>query len=173
MWTWLTQRTAGSIKPSPYEFSEAPSRARRVLRQGDTIIGIVRPGNRSFAYIHNNGLTGSTGFAVMRPKNDSFRAFVYLHLTRDEIIDHFAHLADGAAYPAIRPEVIAKLKCVLPSEKLLESFEMLTHPWFGCIGTRESQTNSLAELRDTLLPKLVSGELRIREAENFLESELA
>ena len=156
----------------PYEFSEAPSRARRVLRQGDSIIGIVRPGNRSFAYIHNNGLTGSTGFAVMRPKNDSFRAFVYLHLTRDEIIDHFAHLADGAAYPAIRPEVIAKFKCVLPSKKLLESFEMLTRPWFGCIGMRESQTNSLAELRDTLLPKLVSGELRLREAKKLIETKI-
>ena len=166
----LANTKNGRIKLAvPYEFSEAPSRARRVLRRGDTIIGIVRPGNRSFAYIHNNDLTGSTGFAVMRPKNDSFRAFVFLHLTRDEIIDHFAHLADGAAYPAIRPEVVAKLKCVLPSKKLLENFETLTHPWFGCIGTRESQTNSLAELRDTLLPKLVSGELRLREAEKFLD----
>jgi type I restriction enzyme S subunit len=34
-----------------YVFEEAPSRARRVLRDGDTIVGTVRPGNRSFAFI--------------------------------------------------------------------------------------------------------------------------
>ncbi len=154
----------------PYEFSEAPSRARRVLRQGDTIVGTVRPGNRSFAYIYDDNLTGSTGFAVMRPKNNRFRAFVYLNLTRNEIIDLFAHLADGAAYPAIRPEVVAKLKCVLPPKKLLASFEMLTHPWLEYIGSKESQSNSLAELRDTLLPQLLSGELCLREAEKLVEA---
>lgn len=40
----------------PYDYSEAPSRARRVLKVDDTIIGTVRPGNRSFAYIHEDGL---------------------------------------------------------------------------------------------------------------------
>ena len=45
----------------------APSRARRVLREGDTIVGIVRPGNGSYSLVGRNDLTGSTGFAVLRP----------------------------------------------------------------------------------------------------------
>jgi len=152
----------------PYNFSEAPSRARRVLRQDDTIIGTVRPGNRSFAYIYEDDLTGSTGFAVMRPKEKFFRAFVYLSLTRNEVIEHFAHLADGAAYPAIRPEVVASLSCVLPTSELLEHFDILCQPWMLRIGEREFQSDSLSKLRDTLLPKLFSGEIRITDAEKLV-----
>jgi len=51
-----------------YSNTNAPSRAQRVLRAGDTIVGTVRPGNGSFAMIGEEGLTGSTGFAVLRPK---------------------------------------------------------------------------------------------------------
>lgn len=51
----------------------APSRAQRILRPGDTIVGVVRPGNGSFALIGTKGLTGSTGFAVLRPKQAYFR----------------------------------------------------------------------------------------------------
>jgi type I restriction enzyme, S subunit len=152
----------------PYKFFESPSRARRTLRQGDSIIGTVRPGNRSFAYIQEYGLTGSTGFAVMRPKKGCFRSFVYLCLTRNETIDHFAHLADGAAYPAIRPEVIAGFNCVLPREDLLEHFDAFVYPWINGIGERESQINSLTMLHDTLLPKLLSGEIRIPETDKMM-----
>ena len=48
-------------------WQDAPSRAKRILRSGDTIIGTVRPGNGSYSFIGNDGLTGSTGFAVLRP----------------------------------------------------------------------------------------------------------
>jgi type I restriction enzyme S subunit len=50
-----------------YPQKDAPSRAQRVLRSGDTIIGTVRPGNGSYAFVSKNGLTGSTGFCVLRP----------------------------------------------------------------------------------------------------------
>src|SRR6185436_13111644 len=50
-----------------YSKGDAPSRAQRVLRPRDTIVGTVRPGNGSHALIWADGLTGSTGFAVLRP----------------------------------------------------------------------------------------------------------
>jgi len=153
----------------PYDFSDAPSRARRVLRENDTIIGTVRPGNRSFSYVHQDGLTGSTGFAVMRPKEDCYRCFVYFCLTRDVVIERFAHLADGAAYPAIRPNVVAQHLCSMPSRGLLEAYDKIVYPWVDCKGIQEASNDSLAKLRDTLLPKLLSGELRIPDAEKLVE----
>ena len=54
-----------------YSWADAPSRGRRVLRRGDTIVGTVRPGNGSFALIDLDDLTGSTGFAVLRPRTPS------------------------------------------------------------------------------------------------------
>ena len=155
-----------------YSFSEAPSRARRALRKDDSIIGTVRPGNRSFAFIQEDGLTGSTGFAVMRPQKPCYRSFVYLSLTRNDVIDKFAHLADGAAYPAIRSEVVANQVMVYPSDLLLEMFDELLYPWLTTIGMNESVSDSLSQTRDTLLPKLLSGQLRIPEAEQQVAAAL-
>lgn len=151
-----------------YPFAEAPSRARRVLQRDDSIIGTVRPGNRSFAFIHDDGLTGSTGFAVMRPKASHFRSFVYLALTRDEVIETLAHLADGGAYPAVRPDVVSSQSVALADEQIMTTFDAYVYPWLERIGKNESTNNTLSRLRDTLLPKLLSGQLRIPEAEQLL-----
>lgn len=143
-----------------YEFGEAPSRARRVLKQHDTIIGTVRPGNRSFAYIHDDGLTGSTGFAVLRPNEAASRSFIYLGLTRDEVIEVFAHLADGAAYPAIRPEVVGNTQITVPCSEVLQLFEDQAAPLIAKVGAHQKEAETLSRVRDTLLPKLISGELK-------------
>ncbi len=153
----------------PYTFSDAPSRARRILKKYDTIVGTVRPGNRSFAFIHGEGLTGSTGFAVMSPKERHVRAFIYLALTRDEVIDNFAHLADGAAYPAVRPDVVANTEAVFPSHDLMRAFDTFAYPWIEKMGQHDMGAGALANLRDTLLPKLLSGEIRIPDAEKLVE----
>ena len=87
-----------------YSRADAPSRAQRVMRTGDTIVRTVRPGNGSFAMIGENGLTGSTGFAVLRPKQPHYRELVYCIITSAEIIERLSHLADGAAYPAVLPQ---------------------------------------------------------------------
>ena len=89
-----------------YPMSKAPSRAKRVLRPGDTIVGTVRPGNGSYALVYEDGLTGSTGFAVVRPLQEDYAAFVYLAATARGSIDHLAQLADGGAYPAVKPDAV-------------------------------------------------------------------
>ena len=152
-----------------YPFLDAPSRARRVLRKNDSIIGTVRPGNRSFAFIYEDGLTGSTGFAVMRPKAEFHRSYIYLALTREKVIELFSHLADGAAYPAIRSDVVANQMVLLPGEHLLMTFDEIAHSWLSGIGENESMSDVLANTRDTLLPKLLSGQLRIPDAEKLLQ----
>ena len=156
-----------------YDFEAAPSRARRVMREDDTVIGTVRPGNRSFAYIHESNLTGSTGFAVLRPKHPKSRAFVYLCLTQDEVIGYFAHLADGGAYPAIRPDVVGNYLTPLCDSELIETFDQQCYPMIQKTGRNQRQALSLTKLRDTLLPKLISGELRIPDAAKLAEAALA
>ena len=91
----------------------APSRARRILRVGNTVVGTVRPGNRSFALIGDGDvqLTGSTGFAVLSPNRRELRELVFFLATSDENIDRLSRLADGAAYPAVRPEVVVAGEC--------------------------------------------------------------
>ena len=64
-----------------YASNDAPSRAQRILRGGDTIVGTVHPGNGSYALVTEDGLTGSTGFAVLRPQMSEYQEYVYLAST--------------------------------------------------------------------------------------------
>jgi len=104
-------------KPKVLEYSEAPSRAQRVVKDGDTLISTVRPNLRAFTYVSNAGenLIASTGFACVtaNDKNDS----LYLHyfLTSEPFIQHLIRFADGAAYPAFDYKLIPLAEIPLPS----------------------------------------------------------
>lgn len=154
--------------PTRYSWDDAPSRARRVLQPGDTIIGTVRPGNRSFALIDEVGLTGSTGFAVLRPLTDVNREFLYLAATSDDAIERLAHLADGAAYPAVRPEVVVATEIVMPSEEVMAAFSAVTKAMIDLASVCKEEIKVLAGIRDLLLPRLISGKLRVSEAEEAI-----
>ncbi len=154
---------------TPFAKEDAPSRAQRVLKPGDTIVGTVRPGNKSYALVHEDGLTGSTGFAVLRPSSRAHKAFVYLAVTSTENIETLAHLADGGAYPAVRPEVVAATPAVHPTKDCLEQFANVTDPLLDKMAQNDRETRTLEALRDALLPKLISGELRVKDAERFVE----
>ncbi len=144
-----------------YEAADAPSRAQRVLRPHDSIVGTVRPGNGSYAFITADGLTGSTGFAVLRPRALHNAEFTYLAVTGAENIDALAHLADGGAYPAVRPEVVAATPIVRPSAKILRRFSRIAGSLLSRAKHSEEESHALTILRDALLPMLISGELRL------------
>jgi type I restriction enzyme S subunit len=148
-WGEIAERTG-------YSREDAPSRARRVLRAGDTIVGTVRPGNGSYAYIASDGLTGSTGFAVLRPRSGYDQTLCYLAATQADVIDSLARIADGGAYPAIRPEAVANQSLVLAPVNLRTAFHRLTMPWMrgAILGRAESAV--LGEARDRLLRAVLS-----------------
>ena len=153
-----------------YTWAEAPSRSRRVLRRGDTIVGTVRPGNGSFSLIDRDGLTGSTGFAVLRPKTATEREIVWCAATSYDAIERLAHLADGGAYPAVRPRTVLDTVVVLPDTRVRLAFSSLAAPLVNRLQENQREARTLAALRDALLPKLISGEIRVGDAEMALES---
>ena len=155
-----------------FAFTDAPSRARRVLRTGDTIVGTVRPGNRSFAFIHDpvGNLTGSTGFAVLRPSVVENTEFVFLAATQASSIEHLAHVADGGAYPAVRPDVVAGLPCVIPDGAVMKAFHESAVVLLAKVSENRMQAQTLSTLRDTLLPRLISGQLRLPDATQCAEA---
>lgn len=148
--------------------ASAPSRAQRILRSGDTIVGTVRPGNGSYAFVSEDGLTGSTGFAVLRPKEVRYREFLCLAATAAENIERLAHLADGGAYPAVRPNVVAESPVTIPAEPIMDAFHKVAEPMIDRWEANKAENHTLAKLRDFLLPKLLSGEIRIQDAEKVV-----
>lgn len=151
-----------------YEAADAPSRAQRVLRPLDTIVGTVRPGNGSYALISDDNLTASTGFAVLRPLQREYSEFVYLAATGRENIERLSNLADGGAYPAVRPEIVSATQVPRTGEELINEFSRQVSSMLAGIAGNERSSRPLAQLRDTLLPKLISGELRVSDAERIL-----
>ena len=151
-------------------WTEAPSRAKRILRAGDTIVGTVRPGNGSYSLIGSNGLTGSNGFAVLRPMHPKFREFTYLAATAPENIKRLAHRADGAAYPAVRPGVVLQTEVAMPSidEDVFSFFSRVVAPFLKRSDLNKRENWILGAVRGALLPKLISGELRLKHVESFL-----
>jgi len=145
-----------------HQKADAPSRAQRVLRPGDTIVGTVRPGNGSYAFIGEAELTGSTGFAVLRPTRSEYAAFVYLAATAPENIELLSHLSDGGAYPAVRPEVVAATQILRSTDQVLNRFANATRFLFERMSQNERESRILAAIRDALLPKLISGELQLK-----------
>ncbi|MGJ8513921.1 restriction endonuclease subunit S [Carnimonas bestiolae] len=155
-----------------YTSEDAPSRARRVLRPNDTILGTVRPGNGAYALISDNGLTGSTGFAVLRPIKEEYTSIIYLAVSSSENIKRLANLADGGAYPAVGAKLISATSIMFGGDEIIEAFHRITFPFLQKISINNNGSRALAQLRDTLLPKLISGELRIPDAEQVIEESI-
>jgi type I restriction enzyme S subunit len=71
----------------------------------------------------------------------------------------------GTILDALNVRNIPKLRFVLPTSRLLERFEIQCRPLRAKMEHGVKETRTLAALRDSLLPKLLSGEIRVRDAE--------
>jgi type I restriction enzyme S subunit len=157
-----------------YERGSEPSRARRRLTHGDTVLSTVRPDRGAYFLALNppETLIASTGFAVLTPKNGSW-AFLYSLATRQEVGEYLGRMADGGAYPAIRADVIGTIPVALPpSPEPILRFEQVVRPLLEKCAQNRLQSQTLGKLRDALLPKLISGELRVPDAERIVGGEL-
>jgi len=118
---WINYVDIKSVGTGLYEepkilmFKDAPSRARRILQEGDTVISSVRPNLKSFFYSQNlrENTVASTGFAVLTPKNIDSRYLYYL-TTNDSYTDFLVKSCTGSAYPAFGPNVLINSKVTIP-----------------------------------------------------------
>lgn len=147
---------------SPYDVKNAPSRAKRLVSHGDTIWSTVRPNRKSYLYISNpkENVVVSTGFVVLTPEKIP-PSYLYSFVTTDFFIDYLISNADGSAYPAVLPIVFARAEILLPPDDLLTEFHQLVDPVREKIALNDIENKVLNELRDTLLPKLMSGQVRV------------
>lgn len=106
-----------STNPIHIKFSEAPGRARRILRSGDTVLSTVRPNRRSMFFASSPGKhwVASTGFAVLRPKTELIEPrFLYACVFNQVFTAYLISREKGAAYPAVSPADISNATIPLP-----------------------------------------------------------
>jgi type I restriction enzyme S subunit len=86
-----------------------------------------------------------------------------------EEIDALVHAAHGSVFDTITTSTFASSSVVLPARPVLSAFEEQIEPLFERVLRTQEESRTLADLRDALLPKLISSELRVKAAEQFLE----
>lgn len=151
--------------PPVSRWDEAPGRARRGLRQGDTVWSTVRPNRRSHALNLSDDpmLVASTGLAVLTPERVGF-AYLFEVTKRPEFSAYLENVAEGSAYPAVRPERFLNAPVPNAPTALSERFESTAAPLRELVHSVSEENRTLAATRDTLLPQLMSGKLRVRDA---------
>ena len=89
-------------RPKYVDSHSFPSRAKRILRKGDTVISTVRPNRRSFFHFDGSWepAVASTGFVVVSPKDEIDGDFLYAVLTSLEATTFYESICEGGAYPA-------------------------------------------------------------------------
>jgi type I restriction enzyme, S subunit len=156
--------------PQIFAWEEAPGRARRGVSPGDVIWSTVRPNRKSFALILDDDpmLVASTGFAILTPTKVG-SAFLYEIVKRDEFVQYLESVAEGSAYPVVRAERFGRASVPLPAPDRIEKFESVAMPIRRRAHAADMESRTLATLRDELLPRLMSGEIRVRDAEKVVE----
>ncbi len=148
---------------SEIALADAPGRARRLVKHGDVIWSSVRPANRAYCLIYEppKNLVASTGFAVISPKPDIPFTFINFAVTSDSFVDQMAMVAKGAAYPATSFDDFGKALVLQPSAELLARFHAQCEPMFKRRHQLRRTNAELAQQRDALLPRLISGKLSV------------
>ncbi len=100
----------------------------------------------------------------VRLKDPFGQAFLYYWLWSDEVMHELKHRGGKAAIPGINQSDVKELKLLVPSEQALRRFNEITSPLVKRIFANAKKARTLTQLRDTLLPRLISGQLSLPDA---------
>lgn len=117
--------------PKEMRFSEAPSRARRLVKKDDIVISSVRPNRKSRFYVTQDlaDVVVSTGFAVIRPDKDFIDpTYLYSIICSDDFVDYLVRNEKGAAYPAVTQDIIGAYTFTLPPNAIQKTTAGLVSP---------------------------------------------
>ena len=142
--------------------------ADKSLYEGESVL-IPRKGTLSnILYLNEEFWTVDTMFYTI-PKIKFTPKYIFYHL---KALD-FESMNVGSAVPSMTTKVLNELLILMPEKMMLQNFDVILNSYFLKIRANNTQSKTLSNLRDTLLPKLISGEIRIPEAEKLTEEALA
>jgi type I restriction enzyme S subunit len=146
------------------------------FRNGDTLLARITPclenGKTAFVDFLKDGETGwgSTEFIVMCGRREEINPFAY-YLARSEVFRHNAiqNMVGSSGRQRVPSDAVSGFTLTLPPEGILVMFGLLATDLMRRIRANADQSVILSKIRDALLPKLISGEIRIPDDEKMLE----
>jgi type I restriction enzyme S subunit len=145
-------------------FKSAPSRARRIVKQGDILMSTVRPNLQGFSHIKYEArdLIASTGFAVISPMKCEGE-YLFQYLFSEGISKQFYQLLVGSNYPAINSSDVKNLKIPLPPLPEQRAIANILSTWDTAILTTQALISQKEAEKKWLMQNLLTGRKRLKE----------
>ena len=156
----MEHMTPRSICLGEWGNADCITSAKLRFQPNDILFGRIRPYFHKIGFAQIVGVT-STDMIVVRANDEDLFPLILLAMATDEFIAHAVATSNGSKMPRADWKVLKNWVLLLPPSKLRKQFASILHPMLAMI-TELTKTNlQLAQARNELLPKLMSGELRL------------
>ena len=149
---------------------DMPGQAKKSIQENDILYSEIRPINRHFAFVNfpAQEYIVSTKLMVLRANDNESSIRLYQYLTSEDVINELQHEAESRSgtFPQIRFENIKSLKILIGSDDVEKQYTKYIENIYKMIFQYRKEIIRLEQLRDTLLPRLMSGELKISDIKN-------
>lgn len=143
-----------------------PGQAKKAIELYDILYSEIRPKNKRFAFVDfdTSNYVVSTKFMIIRPKDDFGAHILYLLLKNQNTVNEFNVIAESRSgtFPQITFDSISEFPVVIPTKEFQNQFEKILRPLMEKERINHQQIQTLTKTRDALLPKLMRGELRVK-----------
>ena len=156
----------GNILHNNYsEVGSLPGQAKKSIQQNDILLSEIRPVNKRFAFVDFDGkdFVVSTKLMVLRSKGELSPYLFYCYLTSNETLNYLQHLAEtrSGTFPQITFTQLEDLEITVPPQQVLENLTHSVESIYKQILQNNKQNQTLISIRDSLLPKLMKGEIEV------------
>ena len=158
-----------SIALAAWERAGKVTSNKSIFKKGEVLFGKLRP------YFHKVGIAPiagvcSTDIVVIASKSVEWSAFVLACISSVEFVSYTNQGSTGTKMPRTNWTTMGGYRICLPPAQVVGAFQHAMQPVLGQIIANVHESHTLTALRDTLLPKLISGEVRLRDAARWVES---
>jgi len=165
----LADMPRGSIALTDWGRIGSVSSRKSIFLAGDILFGKLRP------YFHKVGIAPVDGFCstdivVLRSRKPDWFSFVLACVSSSDFVAHTSQTATGTKMPRTSWQAMSGYDLCRPTDALASVFQRIVSPMLGRIVGNIHESRTLAALCDTLLPKLISGEIRLPITESLAES---
>ena len=149
-----------SVALTQWESAGKVTSSKSAFKKGEFLFGKLRP------YFHKVGIAPvsgicSTDIIVVAPKASQWSSFVLASISSDEFVAYANQTSTGTKMPRTSWKTISEYRICLPSVHAVQAFQDIVQPMVDGIVANVHGSHALAALRDALLPKLISGEIRV------------
>jgi type I restriction enzyme S subunit len=144
-----------------------PGQAKKSIQKGDILYSEIRPENKRFAFVNfdSKEYVVSTKLMVLRSNADISSLFIYFILTQQITIDYLQMMAESRSgtFPQITFQALSQINYIAPSDnQLIHTFtKNILEPFYKKFISQNEENTQLEQLCDSLLPKLLSGEISV------------